>query len=94
MKKTIRDIEWQGKRALVRCDFNVPLDNECLITDDTRIKAALPTIKYLVEQGASVVLMSHLGRPKGEPKEEFSGIISDINIPVCTVFADISYYKA
>jgi len=72
MKKTIRDIEWQGKRALVRCDFNVPLDNECLITDDTRIKAALPTIKYLVEQGASVVLMSHLGRPKGEPKEEFS----------------------
>ena len=72
MKKTIRDIDWQGKRALVRCDFNVPLDNECLITDDTRIKAALPTIKYLVEQGASVVLMSHLGRPKGEPKEEFS----------------------
>lgn len=72
MKKTIRDINWNGKRALVRCDFNVPLNDDLLITDDTRIKAALPTIEYLVEQGAKVVLMSHLGRPKGEPKEEFS----------------------
>ena len=72
MKKTIRDMEWTGKRALVRCDFNVPLDGDLLITDDTRIKAALPTIKYLSEHGAKVILMSHLGRPKGEPKEEFS----------------------
>ena len=72
MKKTIKDVEWSGKRALVRCDFNVPLNDEGLITDDTRIKAALPTIEYLVEKGAKVVLMSHLGRPKGEPKEEFS----------------------
>lgn len=72
MKKTIKDVDWAGKRALVRCDFNVPLNDEGLITDDTRIKAALPTIEYLVEKGAKVVLMSHLGRPKGEPKEEFS----------------------
>lgn len=72
MKKTIKDVEWKGKRALVRCDFNVPLDDDLLITDDTRIKAALPTIEYLSEHGAKVILMSHLGRPKGEPKEEFS----------------------
>ena len=71
MKKTIKDIDWAGKRAVVRCDFNVPLDG-AVITDDIRIRAALPSIEYLLENGASVVLMSHLGRPKGEPKPEFS----------------------
>ncbi len=71
MKKTIKDIDWNGKRAVMRCDFNVPLDGD-VITDDIRIRAALPSIEYLLENGASVVLMSHLGRPKGEPKPEFS----------------------
>jgi phosphoglycerate kinase len=71
MKKTIKDVKWEGRTAVMRCDFNVPLkDGE--ITDDTRIRAALPSIKYLIENGARIVLMSHLGRPKGEPKHEFS----------------------
>lgn len=71
MKKTIKDIDIAGKKVLVRVDFNVPMDGE-EITDTTRIEASLPTINYLLENGASVVLMSHLGRPKGEYKEEFS----------------------
>jgi phosphoglycerate kinase len=71
-KKTVRDVEWQGKRALVRVDFNVPQDSHGNITDDARIQAALPTINYLREQRASVVLMSHLGRPKGGPDPKYS----------------------
>ena len=71
MKKTIRDIDWTGKTAVMRCDFNVPLDGD-KITDDTRIQAALPSIKYLLENGAAIVLMSHLGRPKGKPVPEMS----------------------
>ncbi|MFN7470391.1 MAG: phosphoglycerate kinase [Roseiflexaceae bacterium] len=62
-KKSIRDIQWQGKRAVVRVDFNVPIEHG-VIGDDTRIRSAVPTIQYLVDHGASVVLMSHLGRPK------------------------------
>jgi phosphoglycerate kinase len=71
-KQTIRDIDWQGKRALVRVDFNVPQDDEGHVTDDARIQAALPTLNYLREQGASLVLMSHLGRPKGGPDPKYS----------------------
>lgn len=63
-KMTVRDIDVRGKRVIVRCDFNVPQDKEGNITDDRRITAALPTIKYLMENGAKVILMSHLGRPK------------------------------
>lgn len=70
-KKTIEDINVQGKRVLVRCDFNVPL-KDGVITDENRLNGALPTIKYLIENGAKVILCSHLGKPKGEAKPELS----------------------
>ena len=71
-KVTIKDIDVNGKKVLLRCDFNVPLDENLNITDKTRIVAALPTIKYLLEHNAKIILCSHLGRPKGEVKKEFS----------------------
>ncbi len=71
-KKTVKDIDLKDKKVLVRCDFNVPMDENKNITDNRRIVAALPTIKYLLEQNCKVVLCSHLGRPKGEFKPEYS----------------------
>ena len=71
-KKTIIDIDLKGKRVFVRCDFNVPMDENKNITDNRRIVSAIPTIKYLIDQGCKIVLSSHLGRPKGEFKKEFS----------------------
>ena len=71
-KKSVEDLQVQGKRVLVRCDFNVPLDENRNITDETRIDGALPTIQYLIKNGAKVILCSHMGKPKGEPKPELS----------------------
>ncbi|HEV58528.1 MAG TPA: phosphoglycerate kinase [Phycisphaerales bacterium] len=71
-KKTVADINVKGKRVLMRCDFNVPLDEDRNITSDARIVKALPTIRHILDHGGSVILMSHLGRPKGQPDEAFS----------------------
>ena len=71
-KKTIRDIDVQGKKVIVRCDFNVPLDDKGEITDDIRITSALPTIQYLIENKAKVILMSHMGRPDGEANMKYT----------------------
>ena len=72
MKKTVKDIDIKGKKVLMRADFNVPFNADMEITDDTRIQAALPTIRYILDQGAALILMSHLGRPKNEPDPKFS----------------------
>lgn len=71
-KKTLKDFDFQGKKVLVRCDFNVPMDGSGNITDDIRITSSLPTINFLIEKGAKVILMSHLGRPKGEANPKYS----------------------
>jgi 3-phosphoglycerate kinase len=72
MKLSIKDIQVNGKEVLMRCDFNVPYNSELKITDDTRIQAAIPSIKHLLENGAKLVLCSHMGRPAGKPEEKYS----------------------
>ena len=71
-KKTVSDLDLKGKKVLVRVDFNVPLDDNRNITDDTRIMASLPTINYILDHGGAVILMSHLGRPNNEPDPKYS----------------------
>src|SRR5699024_5878090 len=71
-KKSIEDLNLNGKKVLVRCDFNVPMDEDRNITDDRRIRSSLPTIEHILKNNGKAILMSHLGRPKGEAKPEFS----------------------
>lgn len=80
--KTISNIDFQNKKVLIRVDFNVPLNEEFVVTDNTRIKAAIPTIQKVIQSGGSVILMSHLGRPKSGPEDKFSlrHIVSELEI--------------
>src|SRR3982751_6091718 len=71
-KKTVAQMDVKGKRVLVRVDFNVPLDEQLHVTDDRRIRSAVPTIKSIIERGGKAILMSHLGRPKAGPEKKFS----------------------
>lgn len=83
MKKQLKDLNLAGKKVLMRCDFNVPMDDYSNITDDIRIKSSLPSINYILENGGSVILMSHLGRPDGKPDEKYS------LIPIAKKLADL-----
>src|SRR5690606_15303453 len=84
--KTVDDIDFKGKKALVRVDFNVPLDDDFKVTDDTRITSAMKTVKKILADGESAILMSHLGRPKGGPEDKFSlrHIVSNLKSAVGT----------
>ena len=90
--KTVDDLNFKGKKALVRVDFNVPLDDNFKVTDDTRITSAMKTVKKILADGGSAILMSHLGRPKGGPEDKFSlrHIISDLEKAVGT---DVKFAK-